>query len=362
MRNFNQHHFFAFLFSFFCMTHVYATSNQTPFTLKNEPASQVQNDALDETLSQSDRTLQQYPHFESGRLVQSARKKRQEGQREEALKLYQTALQKNHYLISNMLLQEGHQKKHDGQIEEAIVLYKSALAENPGFDAAERSLKAALMEKNLNLFSKTLPQACQKHTQDFNQNLKCATQHFMIGGRPINPMIIKELSSWISDTGDQVTAISLEDSQKSNKFFCEHYTITKEGHFFNVKSSNNPENLDEETQFNYTVHGVTKDGIFILETTDWSGGTGVFSHVLFVRFRQDMAFETGNKTVTLSRNRLLIEKMGEIPLGDRTYSEFTLKRNILTIKTHQRLLGHESDNEEPDTVVFDLSLPKNGAL
>jgi tetratricopeptide (TPR) repeat protein len=246
---------------------------------------------------------------------------------------------------SNTFLQMGHKKKNAGDLDGAIEFYKKALVTAPHFETAKLSLEDAINEKNLLLFSKNIPGNCQTATTNFDQTLKCAQQYFIMGSQPINPMIIKDLSTWISDGGDQVVAINLLDAQTSNKYFHNLYKIKENGKYFAVEV---PPSSKEDRSFRYTVEGVTDNGIFVIQTTDWGdGGTGIFPNLLFVRIRKGMGFgDVKNGGLSLNRQRILVEKLGELPLGDRVRAIITIQGNTIRIDSEQGLPPYKKNTEK----------------
>jgi hypothetical protein len=102
-------------------------------------------------------------------------------------------------------------------------------------------------------------------------------------------------------------------------------------------------NSKEEHSFSYTVEGVTENGVFVLQAQEWGGGgTGVFPSLLFVRIRQDMGFgELKDDKLDLTRKRILIEILGEIPLGDRVSSDIKIDGNTVMIQSEQHLPPNE---------------------
>ena len=68
-------------------------------------------------------------------------------------------------------------------------------------------------------------------------------------------MIIKDLSGWISDLGDQVVTINLSESQDSNKYFGEVQVRNKPGKdpYVYVQA--------EKASFGYRYIGKTPSGI-----------------------------------------------------------------------------------------------------
>jgi hypothetical protein len=249
--------------------------------------------------------------------------------------------------IASNLLQMGHQKKHAGDVEGAIKFYKDSLTVDPNYAPAKSSLEGVLHEKSLIEFSKSFPAACRAETSDFDQTLTCAKKHFIIGGKAINPMIIKDLSTWISDGGDQVVAINLLQSQNTNRYFnYRDYKIEKHGKYFSVKLDLPLEDQDSTAFFKYTVEGVTDNGVFVIKTVENGGGSGYFYNLLFVRIREDSGFgNIENEKLALNRKRILIEKLGEIPLGDRTSPDIKVEKNNVRIESKQHLPPYEKSTK-----------------
>lgn len=246
---------------------------------------------------------------------------------------------------ADTFLQRGHEKKNSGDLDGAIEFYKKALETDPKFEAAKLSLEGASSEKNAILLSQSFPETCQTKVEDFKQTLKCAQQYFIIEGQPINPMIIKDLSTWISDGGDQVVAINLLDSQTSNKYFHNPSKNRKTGKYFSVEV---PPSSKEEHSFSYALEGVTDNGVFIIQTTEWGGGgTGVFPSLLFVRIRREMGFGgIKNGKLDLNHQRILIEKLGELPLGDRVRAIVKVQGNTVTIDSEQNLPPYKKSTQK----------------
>jgi hypothetical protein len=202
---------------------------------------------------------------------------------------------------------------------------------------------------DLKAIVQNVPAKCQAPDLDFKTQLYCAQTYFLINGKPINPMIVKDLSPWISDSGDQVVSINLLDSQKSNRYFFEGKNLEIEdgGVPFSVKvtlSQEAEDSLRSSEYFIYKVLGKTANGIFVLKVIEGGGGSGIFSNLLFVRIREDKGFD--NKTLSLGRKRVLIETLGTVTLGDRVYSTVTIKKNSLLVETEEELPPHEKKVQE----------------
>jgi len=98
----------------------------------------------------------------------------------------------------------------------------------------------------------------------------------------IHPKIIKDLSTYLSDSGDQVVGINLKDSQNSNRYYGEIHTRELEGGGTSVywdesgvmaieRSDGEIVTFKTREGFEYTYVGKTDSGIHVLVVTDWGG-------------------------------------------------------------------------------------------
>lgn len=151
----------------------------------------------------------------------------------------------------------------------------------------------------------------------------------------ISPRIIQDLSTWISDQGDQVVAINLSDSQHSNRYSGDPQVKHIEGQNPIVchEESTIQSGETNTTKFNYQYVGRTDSGIDVLRTSDWGGGSGVFMNLLLVRLEQDQSIscDWDKGLVQAGKNRLLLKKLGEIALGDRWKGELAVKSNAIFV-------------------------------
>lgn len=144
----------------------------------------------------------------------------------------------------------------------------------------------------------------------------------------IHPAIIKDLSTWLSDTGDQVVAINLTDSQDSNRYSesIQVRPITGENPYIYFIEGRGE-------SFGYQYVGQTKDGAHILYISDSGGGSGVFKNLMFVMIEPDkgIVFNEEEQTITSTKERLIIKKLGAVSLGDRWAGTLTINGNELVI-------------------------------
>lgn len=148
----------------------------------------------------------------------------------------------------------------------------------------------------------------------------------------INPKIVEELTTWVSDHDDQVVAIDLLHSQDCNKFFCENtevINVTNENPFvrYDVDES------DGYHSFGYRHVGTTPAGIHVLETAECSGGSANWVSLVFLVFEADygLSMDSQSNFIQLSNERLLLKKLGDIFLGDRWAGGLELDGNRLVI-------------------------------
>lgn len=160
----------------------------------------------------------------------------------------------------------------------------------------------------------------------------------------IHPKIIQDLSTWLSDGGDQVVAINLSDSQNSNRYFGEIkvQNIAGEMPYIFVEG--------KKESFGYQYIGKTNSGIYILYTSDWGGGSGIFKSLMLVTIEKDLgiSFDENKNSIQMNRQRIVIKKLGEIVLGDRYKGKLKVKGNTLLIGKD---LGWFSDNSKKDKII-----------
>lgn len=151
----------------------------------------------------------------------------------------------------------------------------------------------------------------------------------------ISPRIIQDLSTWISDQGDQVVAINVLESQDSNRYFGDALVRDIPGQNpYVYHESDAVEGGDaNNAEFGYCLVGRTRSGVYVLATSDWGGGSGVFRNLLLVTFEYDQSLrcDWDKGVVQPGGKRLLIKKRGEIGLGDRWVGELKVDGNSIFV-------------------------------
>ena len=158
----------------------------------------------------------------------------------------------------------------------------------------------------------------------------------------VSPKIIQDLSSWESDSGDQTVSVNLTQSQDSNKYSGDINTKNAAAgppYVFIISKDS-----DGETgEFGYQYVGRTSANIIILRTSSASGGSGVFENLILLTVREDRGIRADwvNKTIMSGSQRVILDKRGEIPLGDRWDGELKVEGDSLFIG---RAAGIEAGN------------------
>jgi hypothetical protein len=176
-----------------------------------------------------------------------------------------------------------------------------------------------------------------------NQDFQCSFNKAPF----ISPRIIQDLSTWISDEGDQVVAINVLESQNSNRYFgdAEVREIKNQNPYIFTTTTAIENGETNSTEFGYQYVGETSSGVYVIETADWEGGSGNFKNLLLVQYEYDKAvdcdWERGE--VRLNGKRLLIKKLGEIALGDRWDGKLAVRGNSIVVGEDRQLKLIEFD-------------------
>ena len=102
--------------------------------------------------------------------------------------------------------------------------------------------------------------------------LQEVNESFTYRGSPIHPELVKEFECWISDMNPVTMAVDVSAAFDSNEYSSKPYI---DGEWVRVKT-------DEGT---YSYKWISsKDGVHILQTSDYSGGSQSFGFEIWVRF------------------------------------------------------------------------------
>lgn len=153
-------------------------------------------------------------------------------------------------------------------------------------------------------------------TRKPNKALEEAEKRFTYREEPIHPDLVKEFQGWASDHGPITITVDVAAAFGTNE-----YGAASEVRDGWVRS------VEEQEYFEYRRLGVLADGTHVLRTAHWSGGSGVFMDLYFVRFSSD----DPDRLEGQSRERLLMTVVGHYSLGDRDDGAVTVEAERVVI-------------------------------
>jgi hypothetical protein len=139
----------------------------------------------------------------------------------------------------------------------------------------------------------------------------------------IHPQILDDLAGWLSDSGDQIVAINISESNKSNRYHGD-VTVEQSDGYPVVKSSY------EEGWVSYKYIGRSFSGVHIIQTWSNRGGSGVFTNIFLVTLSSDSSLESNGVNYT-KKARFVIKLVGSLPLGDRYQGKVKYKYGLLSL-------------------------------
>jgi hypothetical protein len=159
-----------------------------------------------------------------------------------------------------------------------------------------------------------------------------ANRDFSYRGQPINPRAVQELLTWTSDSLPGPVSIDLAGTWNSNRYFGEFARRPTGDVFIDLKSAQVVPSGENPGWFAYRRVGTLASGVHVVETWVNGGGSGVVTSLLLVRFAVDQEHSAGER-----RQRLLMVRVGEEPLGDRYGGEVVVKGNTVSIASDRRV-------------------------
>ena len=167
----------------------------------------------------------------------------------------------------------------------------------------------------------------------------------------VHPKIVGDLVGSVADTGDQVVAVNLLDSQNSNRYFGEVFVTPQTDPL--VPTWPWVHTLDGEPyvdvrvasswrreRYAYRYVGSTPSGLDVLHQQS-GGGVGVFNYLVFVRIEADYAVDYARSAAGSGaqravgpefRRRELIRFVGKISLGDRWLGTVEVVDNEVVVR------------------------------
>lgn len=173
----------------------------------------------------------------------------------------------------------------------------------------------------------------------------------------VQPQIINDLSTWVSDGGDQLVSIKLTASQGSNRYCCAFkvepgsnggspIVSMGEGDSDNGSnddsggtsngdsSSTNNDDTDGEERFFYQLVGVMTNGMHVLKTSEYSTQESAsYDTLMLVSFRWDngVEFDWTASAIETGASRLLLFKHREIVMREHWGGEAKVDGNRIFI-------------------------------
>jgi hypothetical protein len=159
---------------------------------------------------------------------------------------------------------------------------------------------------------------------------------FVYKGVPLSVKMIFDMMPWLSDRGAQVLTLDIENSFNSNHYFeSDYYSIEEKGKWFKVILNDTQDN----TTYSYEVIGKTTSGVFVIKTMlSPNDGTGVFTRLIFLNIENQPNFqlveESTSNVITgkIAGKRLVLKRLEDFGMGDRTHSEVKITGNTVEIK------------------------------
>lgn len=162
----------------------------------------------------------------------------------------------------------------------------------------------------------------------------------------INPKMIEELVSGQSgrEDADQVVAVDVRGSQDCSKFDVNDVKRHPDGNVGYEEIS------DEGNHhvFSYQYIGMTPSGVIVLYTFSCGDGSSSDHSLLFLVIEEDpgLVINDKNNTLTLTRPRTLLKKLGEMSLGDRWKGQLKVEGNKLFIGKDHGWFSEDRDDGE----------------
>jgi hypothetical protein len=172
----------------------------------------------------------------------------------------------------------------------------------------------------------------------------------------VPPLVIKDLLSGLSESGDQVVAVNLTGATDQDRYSGEIGTVTDRTAPYHPIVSAHVDPGDGE-KIGYEYIGTTRSGVQVLNTWQSGGGTLVSTNLLLVTIEEDRGLvdpldvtpysRLRSGVLHLTRPRLLIRKLGEVALGDRWEGELRVEGNSIIVGPDEGHFSKEDFAEGP---------------
>lgn len=170
----------------------------------------------------------------------------------------------------------------------------------------------------------------------------------------IHPRVVESLISLVSDSGDQIVAVDLDGSQRSNLFSAAAPSnapaMVGPGPyvFYDSKEEAEVEGEGRFHAFGYEFIGRTTSGVLVVWTVSCDGGSASWHKLLFACFETDYGLTVHAKegVVRPERPRHLLRKLGEYFLGDRWKGMLKVEGNQVYIGNDHGWFSKKCDREK----------------
>ncbi len=143
--------------------------------------------------------------------------------------------------------------------------------------------------------------------------LEEADRAFMYKGEPIHPGLIMAFQNWLSDYRPPITVTLDVGAAFDTNQYNENVTRNRNG---------DPQiQLSEGGTFAYRHLGRLDNGVHVLLTFDWGGGSGVFLTLTFVRFHMHTGYDRDGLKPS---ERLLMSVVRHYGLGAKKVPDITV--------------------------------------
>ena len=150
----------------------------------------------------------------------------------------------------------------------------------------------------------------------------------------VNPAMIKEFMTWISDNEDQIVGINPNGMQKSNRAYADiNIEMDPATNRYPLVYYEYGEDRFTE-MFGYRFIGRTANGIYVIRCIDDTAGTAIFGELLFlelVKVCSPLLVESNNQNRNTNNFRHELRKIGQIGLGDRTNQDIKIEHNTVKV-------------------------------
>ncbi|MDP2178494.1 hypothetical protein [Methylicorpusculum sp.] len=162
----------------------------------------------------------------------------------------------------------------------------------------------------------------------------------------INPLLLKDLVGWISDSGRQIASIDIAGSNSSNRYFGEVLVQEIKGRIF-------VEVQEEEGRetFGYEYLGTSESGIHVLHAYDRTGGSATFHWILLLQIEESSVLVYEDESAVKTEKTPVLKLVGRLSLGDRYIGNVSVERGVIHISKDDSHLPEHLINSSKNIVV-----------